>query len=264
MLTMWRGSTSTGRPSTRQRGTRSKRIPTLSQTIKNGEFTSVPKLCPGCQESDLFGDLQNHPLFQTNVTSWTLDIEVFQEKLIEAVNTHIVSCPYLTKMGELIPEMKDSVDSEDRTDKSPGSPKMNPTQQYGCDNNEAVYISSTSESEYNKDDRKRDRRRNKKIFKKFAIVLESSRESIMEADREAKALGRMVLEHLECPICFAPSDTQSTSDAAKFYTTFNSVFDKHIDIDTEAASGVTETETGSFELGGARKEPTQYNASQQF
>lgn len=181
----------------------------LNQKIKKGEFTSVSKLCPGCQESDLFGDLQHHPLFQINVSSWTPDIEVFQEKLFEAVNTHIVSCSYLTRMGELIAEMKNSVESEDKTDKAQGSPKMNSTQKSGCDNNEAMNISSTSESESNKD-RRRERQRNKKILKKFASDFESSRESILEADREAKASGRTVLEHLEvigwsqCPVCFSP------------------------------------------------------------
>ena len=202
----------------------------LSQTIRKGEFTSVSKLCPGCQESDLFGDLQNHPLFQTNVTSWTPDIEVFQEKLIEAVNAHIVSCPYLTKMGELIAEMKDGVESEEKTDMDPGSPKMNSAQESGCDINEAVYISSTSESESNKEDRKRERRRNKKIFKKFASDLESSRESILEADKEAKASGRTVLEHLEatgwskCPVCFAPISQEKLR--SHLFASHNSAFSK--------------------------------------
>ena len=182
----------------------------LSQTIQKGEFTSLPKVCPGCQKSDLFGDLQHHPLFQKNVTIWTPYLEVFQEQLVEAVNAHIVSCPYLTRMGELIAEMKDSVESEDKTDVAVASPKMKAINEPGCDSNEAVNISSTSRLETDKENNDRNRRRNKKIFKKFASDLEKSRESILEADKEAKASGRTVLEHLEatdwakCPVCFAP------------------------------------------------------------
>ena len=184
----------------------------LSGTIQRGEFTSLPKVCPGCQKSDLFGDLQHHPLFQTNATSWTPYVDVFQEQLVEAVNTHIVSCPYLTRMGELIAEMKDSAESEDKTDEVVASPKMNATNDPGCDSNEAVNIPSTSKLEPDKENNGNvsNRRRNKKIFKIFASDLERSRESILEADREAKASGRTVLEHLEatdwskCPVCFSP------------------------------------------------------------
>ena len=182
----------------------------LSPTIQRGEFSSLPKLCPGCQTSDLFGDLQRNPLFKANVSTWTPHAQLFREKLIEAVNTHIVSCPYLLRMGELIAEMKNSANSDDKTDMAVGSPKMNLTQESGCDINEAVNISSTSETENNKEDQAIDRRRNKKILKKFAFDLERSRDSILEADRNAKASGRTVLEHLEstewskCPVCFAP------------------------------------------------------------
>ena len=182
----------------------------LNPTIQRGEFSSLPKLCPGCQTSDLFGDLHRHPLFKTNASTLTPHAQLFREKLIEAVNTHIVSCPYLLRMGELIAEMKNSANSDDKTDMAVGSPKMNLTQESGCDINEAVNISSTSETENNKEDQAIDRRRNKKIIKKFASDLERSRESILEADREAKASGRTVLEHLEatswskCPVCFAP------------------------------------------------------------
>ena len=146
----------------------------LSPTIQRGEFSSLPKLCPGCQTSDLFGDLQRHPLFQTNVNTWTPHNEVFREKLIEAVNTHIVSCPYLVRMGELIAEMKNSANSDDKTDMAVGSPKMNSTQESGCDNYQAVNISSQDKLESNKDDLDlvSKRCRNKKTFKKFASDLE--------------------------------------------------------------------------------------------
>ena len=80
----------------------------LSQAIQRGEFRSLPRLCPGCQKSDLFGNLEYHPLFQTYVSSWTPDIEEFQEHLVTAVNRHIDSCSYLKRMGELIGDMKKS------------------------------------------------------------------------------------------------------------------------------------------------------------
>ena len=45
-----------------------------------------------------------------------------------------MSCPYIVRMGELIAEMKNSAESEDKTDMAVGSPKMNSTQESGCDN----------------------------------------------------------------------------------------------------------------------------------
>ena len=69
--------------------------------------------------------------------------------------------------------------------------------------------------------------RNKKIFKKFASDLEGSRESILEADREASEM--TVLEYLEatdlakCPVCFAPITEENlqshlfTSHYTEFY-----------------------------------------------
>ena len=130
-------------------------------------------------------------------------------------------------MGELIAEMKDSVESEDKTDEAVASPKMNATNDPGCDSNEAVNIPSTSKLEPDKENNVSNRRRNQKIFKKFASDLERSRESILEADREAS--GRTVLEHLEatdwakCPVCFAPISREKlgshlfTSHYTEFY-----------------------------------------------